>query len=212
MRTQTEILAFRSVQRENGFDMLHSAMIDISKALKAIERETDSLGIEKVDISGTVGRVLRENIVADTDLPPFDRSQMDGFALKASNTKNAPVTLKIVGESAAGHGWHRTLKPGEAGRIMTGAPVPKGADAVQKLELASETSDGYAEIQEPTQKGRYIVKKGSEVKSGSTIFKSGEIVTENMIAVVAAFGYARLLMPSIWSRNHYISDNQRSYF
>ena len=167
-------------------------MIDISKAIKIIERETGSLGVERVELSHAVGRVLREDIIADTDLPPFDRSQMDGFAVVAADTKDAPVTLKIIGESAAGRGWHKTMKRGEAVRIMTGAPVPKGADSVQKVELTRETDNGHVEIFESTGIGRFIVRKGSEIKSGETIFKSGEIITESMIAALAAFGYAKI--------------------
>src|SRR5436190_12365247 len=103
-------------------------MIDISKALKMIERETTALRSEKIDLAAAVGRILAEDIVADSDLPPFDRSQMDGFAVFATDTKQAPVSLRIVGESAAGRGWHKTMKRGESVRIMTGAPVPEGAD------------------------------------------------------------------------------------
>ncbi len=167
-------------------------MIEISEAIKTIERETGSLGTERVGLSLSVGRVLREDIIADTDLPPFDRSQMDGFAVVAADTKKAPVTLKIVGESAAGRGWHKTMKRGEAVRIMTGAPVPTGADAVQKVELTRETDNGQVKLVEPTEKGRYIVRKGSEVKKGTAVFNSGEIITDGMIATLAAFGYAKV--------------------
>lgn len=177
-------------------------MIDISKAIEIIDRETGSLGAEKVQLAVADTRVLRDKIVADTDLPPFDRSQMDGFAVVAADTKNAPVTLKIVGESAAGRGWHKTMKRGEAVRIMTGAPVPKGADSVQKVELTTEhgpvrtSGPGgpaeFVDILEPTEKGRSIVRKGSEIKKSKTIFKAGEIITGNMIATLAAFGYANV--------------------
>ena len=167
-------------------------MIDISKAIQIIARETGSLGPKKVAVSQSVGRVLGEDIIADSDLPPFDRSQMDGFAVIAADTKNAPVTLKIVGESAAGRGWHKTTKRGEAVRIMTGAPIPAGADSVQKVELTNETNDGLVEIRETAEKGRSIVLKGSEIKKGTVVFKAGEIVTENMIATAAAFGYAKV--------------------
>ena len=166
-------------------------MIEISKALKLIDRETSAIGIEKLGLTAAVGRILAENIVADSDLPPFDRSQMDGYAVVASDTINAPVKLKIVGESAAGRGWHKTMRSGEAVRIMTGAPVPDGADAVQKVEVTKE-SDGAVEILEPVEKGRSIVRKGSEIGSGSIVFRSGEVITENMIAALAAFGYAKV--------------------
>ena len=171
-------------------------MIEISKALRIISRETGSLGDEKALLEDAVGRVLAENIVADTDLPPFDRSQMDGFAVVAADTKNVPVKLTIVGESAAGRGWHHTIKRGQAVQIMTGAPVPAGADAVQRVEASRESGIDEAgqlvEILEPTETGRHIVRKGSEIKKGTRIFRPGEVVTENMIAAIASFGYAKV--------------------
>ncbi len=170
-------------------------MIPISKALNIIERKTGLLGPESIPVGESVGRILRQAIVADTDLPPFDRSQMDGFAVVAADTKNSPVTMSIVGESAAGKGWHREMKRGEAVRIMTGAPLPKGADAVQKVELTNEVTVGAVQqvvVSEPTEKGRHIVGQGSEITKGTTIFSQGEGVIENMIATLAAFGYAKI--------------------
>lgn len=167
-------------------------MIDVSKAKKIIEREIGLLGTERIELTLAVGRVLSEDIIADTDLPPFDRSQMDGFAVISADTKTAPVTLKIAGESAAGRGWHKTLNREQAVRIMTGAPLPKGANAVQKIELAHEMGNNSVVINEPTEQGRYIVRKGSEIKKGTAVFKSGEVITENMIATLAAFGYAKV--------------------
>src|SRR5690348_1632231 len=102
-------------------------MIPISKAFRIVDRHILPLGTEKIRLQDVVGRVLAEDVVADMDLPPFHRSQMDGYAVKAADTTSAPVTLKIVGESAAGRGWDGKLKTGQAVRIMTGAPVPAGA-------------------------------------------------------------------------------------
>jgi molybdenum cofactor synthesis domain-containing protein len=166
-------------------------MISISKAISIIARETGRLGSEIVSINAAVGRVLAEDIVADADLPPFDRSQMDGFAVFAADTEKAPVELKIVGESAAGRGWHKRMNRGEAVRIMTGAPVPAGPDSVQRVELTRETGNSV-NILAPATKGGSVVKKGAEVKKGKIIFRPGEMITENMIAVLASFGYAKL--------------------
>jgi molybdenum cofactor synthesis domain-containing protein len=166
-------------------------MIPTSKALSIINRETGSLGVETIRLTNLVGRILAEDIVADTDMPPFNRSQMDGYAMRAKDSTNAPVTLKLVGESAAGHGWNGTLRSGEAIRIMTGARVPAGADSVQKIELTNEADDTVT-IEEPTEKGRYIVRKAAEIKKGARLFRSGSIVTERMVASLAAFGYARV--------------------
>jgi molybdenum cofactor synthesis domain-containing protein len=170
-------------------------MIPVSEAIEIIKRETAPLKFEKISLADATGRVLAEDIISDTDLPPFDRSQMDGYAVRAPDTTeatvNAPVKLKIVGESAAGKGWHRELKTGQAVRIMTGAPVPKDADAVQKIELTKE--DGkFVEISAPAEAGKFIVVKGAEIKKGETVFKSGEIITTGKLAALASFGYAKV--------------------
>lgn len=166
-------------------------MIAISKATKLIEREARPLGFEKIALGDSIRRVLAEDIVADSDLPPFDRSQMDGYAVVAADTANCPTDLKLAGESAAGRGWHKTLKRGEAISIMTGAPLPAGADSVQKIEVTEEIGENVR-ILEPTEKGRFIVKKGSEIKKGRVVIKAAEIISENMIATLAAFGYAKV--------------------
>ena len=176
-------------------------MIPVSQAISLIEQNVRSLGIEELQIDSSVGSVLAEDIIADMDLPPFDRSQMDGFAVRADNVANTPVELKIVGESAAGHGWHDEMEKGEAVRIMTGARVPKGADTVQKVELTSEYSfgsegaqqtNGTVTINESIAAGKNIVRQGDEVKKGEVIFRSGDRIDERMIATLAAFGYANV--------------------
>jgi molybdopterin molybdotransferase len=170
---------------------MHHVMIPISKALKIVDREIPKLGSEKARLDDAVGRVLAENIVADMDLPPFDRSQMDGYAVKSADTVAAPVTLKIVGESAAGRGWSGKLKNGEAVRIMTGAPVPAGADAVQRLELAEERG-GFVAVLEPVAVEKFIVPRGSETRKGKKVLSAGTVVDANMVATLAAFGYAKV--------------------
>jgi molybdopterin biosynthesis enzyme len=168
-------------------------VIDISKALRIIESQINPLPATNLPLEQAVGRVLREDIIADTDLPPFDRSQMDGYAVMTSDLKTIPVPLAIVGESAAGKGWHNTIKAGQAVRIMTGAPLPKGADAVQKIELTRESANGkVVEILEAPKLNQHIVRKGSEVKTGAKVFRAGEAITKNMIASLASFGYAKV--------------------
>src|SRR5215204_3000555 len=166
-------------------------MIAVSKAIEIIKRETGKLKTETVKLGDSVGRVLATNIVADSDMPPFDRSQMDGYAMKAKDTANAPVELKVVGESAAGRGWHKKLKAGEAIRIMTGAAVPAGADSIQKIELTNEKND-IVTIHEPTTAGKYIVKKGTEIKRREKLIRIGGRVDERLIASLAAFGYSNV--------------------
>lgn len=172
-------------------------MITVHEAIKIVDREITALDDETVSLDAAAGRVLAEDVFADSDMPPFDRSQMDGYAVKAEDTENAPVMLKVVGESAAGRSWDGELLPGQAVRIMTGARLPNGADAVQKVELTSsqdggqwtDGADADITILQPTKPGRFIVPRGSEVNAGETVLKAGTRIKEAAIAPLAAFGY-----------------------
>src|SRR5438309_7338931 len=113
-------------------------MIPITVAIKIVLQHSPKLETESVSLGDARGRILAEDIVADSDLPPFDRSQMDGYAVRAADVQVAPARLTIAGESAAGRGWHQEMHTGQAVRIMTGAPVPAGADSVQQVELTRE--------------------------------------------------------------------------
>jgi molybdenum cofactor synthesis domain-containing protein len=166
-------------------------MIPIGDAIRIVLEQTPKLVIESVALSDSLGRILAEDIIADTDLPPFDRAQMDGYAVRAADVTNTPARLRIVGESSAGSGWHHEMKAGEAVRIMTGAPVPVGADAVQQVELTRE-ANGEVEILEPVVSGRSIVRRASEIKAGATVLRAGEDIKAAMIATLASFGYAQV--------------------
>jgi molybdenum cofactor synthesis domain-containing protein len=168
-------------------------MISVAEAIQIVKQHTRALPPERVKLEEALDRVLAEDVIADSDLPPFDRSQMDGYAVRADDTTEAPVRLRIVGESAAGNGWHNELKPGEAVRIMTGAPVPAGADSVQQVELAHELKDRtVVELLESVELGKSIVKRGAEIQAGETVLQSGGRVNAAMMAVLAAFGYAQV--------------------
>jgi len=168
-------------------------MISVAEAVQIVRQQTPVLASETVQIEAAMGRVLAQDIVADSDLPPFDRSQMDGYAVRAEDVKYAPVRLRIVGESAAGRGWHHKLEEGQAVRIMTGAPVPAGADSVQQVELAHELKDKtVVELLESVEVGRSIVKQAAEIRAGETILNAGTTINAAMMAVLAAFGYAKV--------------------
>ena len=168
-------------------------MISVAEAIEIVRQQTVKLSSESVAIDQVLGRVLAVDVVADSDLPPFDRSQMDGYAVRAEDVKAAPVRLRIVGESAAGRGWHNQLEEGQAVRIMTGAPVPAGADSVQQVELAHELKDGtVVELLESVESGKSIVKRGAEIKAGEVVLNAGTTINAAMMAVLAAFGYAKV--------------------
>jgi molybdopterin molybdotransferase len=168
-------------------------MIPVREAIEIVLARTPTLSTESIALADTLGRVLAEDIIADSDLPPFDRSQMDGYAVRAEDVKSTPARLRIVGESAAGRGWHREMRAGEAVRIMTGAPVPVGADSVQQVELTHELDDSsFVEIEESVSVGKSIVKCGSEIEMGQSVMQAGERINAAMVAVLAAFGYAKV--------------------
>ena len=168
-------------------------MISVAEAIQIVRQQTRLLPTERVRLEHVLNRILAEDIIADSDLPPFDRAQMDGYAVRAEETGAAPVRLRIVGESAAGRGWHHELKEGEAVRIMTGAPVPTGADSVQQVELTHELKDGtVVELLETVELGKSIAKRGAEIQAGETVLQSGAIINAAMMAVLAAFGYAEV--------------------
>jgi molybdopterin molybdotransferase len=168
-------------------------MISVAEATQIVTQQTPRLQSEQVELQHALGRVLAEDIVADSDLPPFDRSQMDGYAVRAADVQYAPVRLRIVGESAAGRGWHQQLEEGQAVRIMTGAPVPAGADSVQQVELTHELKDGtVVELLETVESGRSIVRRGAEIQANETVLSAGTTINAAMMAVLAAFGYAKV--------------------
>lgn len=166
-------------------------MISVTEAIQIVQDKTAQLSAEAVPLTEALGRVLAQDIITDTDLPPFDRSQMDGYAVLAEDVVNVPARLRIIGESVAGQGWHQEMHAGEAVRIMTGAPVPAGADSVQQVELTREVDEGkVVEILEPVSLGRSIVRRGNEIKTGKRVLHAGEKINAAMIAVLASFGYA----------------------
>jgi molybdenum cofactor synthesis domain len=170
-------------------------MISVAEAIAIIKRETHKLEPEQVSLPDALGRILAEDVFADTDLPPFNRAQMDGFAVRSKDVASVPARLRIVGEAAAGQGWHHELKEGEAVRIMTGAPVPAGADSVQQVEVTKESDDGMSVlIERATTPGQFIVPQSSEVRAGARVLEAGEEINAAMMAALASFGYAKVLV------------------
>ncbi|MBC8030421.1 MAG: molybdopterin molybdotransferase MoeA [Pyrinomonadaceae bacterium] len=168
-------------------------MISVDEAIRIVQAHSRPLPTESVGLTHARNRFLAEDVTADSDLPPFDRSQMDGYAIRAADVSHVRVSLRIVGESAAGRGWHQQMQAGEAVRIMTGAPVPEGADSVQQVELTRELEGGNAvEVLQPVVQGRSIVTRGSEIKAGQIILRAGETIGAGAMAVLASFGYARV--------------------
>ena len=148
---------------------------------------------ERVPLEESAGRVLAEDVFADSDLPPFDRAQMDGYAVRSEDVREVPARLRVVGEAAAGRGWRGMVRKGEAVRIMTGAPLPAGADSVQQVELTRESEDGSTvEVERATEPGQFYVPRASEMRAGACVLGVGEEVNAARVAVLASFGCAEV--------------------
>ena len=171
-------------------------MLRIEDALNIILERIPLLPVEEVALAEAAGRVIRADCASDLDLPPFDRSRMDGYAVRAADTLGAsagnPSRLRAIGEVAAGVSFSGSVGAGEAVRIMTGAPVPAGADAVQKIEVIRVRDDDWIEIEEETKPGQFITPRGVEARAGDVMVRAGELVTPATAAVLASFGAAQV--------------------
>jgi molybdopterin molybdotransferase len=168
-------------------------MISVEEALGILLSNLPERKTEDVPFQSALGRILAENLVATSDIPPFDRSALDGYALLVADVAQAPVELAIVGESRAGEGMLGKLKRGEAVTIMTGAPVPEGADCVQMVEQSQPSSDGRkVTILRPVKDRENIAPRGSEAKAGEVVLHAGHRLGPAEIAVMATFGYRKV--------------------
>ena len=154
---------------------------------------------EYVAITSACGRYLAEDLIAAHDVPSFDRSPYDGFAIRAEDTtdaqRNHPVTFEVVGEIGAGYVFEEQVGAFQAVRIMTGAALPDGCDAVIKLELTKEFSENekkYFVINRPLQKGENISFKGEDTREGTVLAKKGTYINPGISALLATFGYSKV--------------------
>jgi molybdopterin molybdotransferase len=168
-------------------------MISVEEALEILLSNLPERTVERVPFQESLGRVMAENLTATSDIPPFYRSSMDGYAILAADVETPPVELRIAGESRAGGGIPGTLKSGEAIATMTGAPVPEGANAVQVIEQC-EIIDGGLKVRilKPVKAHENIAPRGSEAKAGNVVLAAGHRVGPAEIAVMATFGYGEV--------------------
>ena len=167
-------------------------MISIARALEIVLEHAPLLPLEDVALVDSLGRVLAEDVVSDVDFPPFERSAMDGFALRALDARTLPAVLSVVGQVKAGQWPERHLQAGEAIEIMTGAPVPPGADAVQQVEKTKRLDPGRVEILAPVEPGQNVAARGSEVRVGDPVLARGLRIDSATVAVLASVGKARV--------------------
>jgi len=165
----------------------------VADALKWLDGQTRRLPAESVLLDEAAGRVLAEEVTSRVDVPPFDRAMMDGFALRAADALGASpynrLRLEVVGESMPGRPFDGTLESGQAVRIMTGAPIPTGADAVLPVEVV-EVEDGGRRIlaQDDVAPGKHVGRIGEDVASGTVVLSAGRVLRPQDIGVLASIG------------------------
>lgn len=164
-------------------------MIDIDEAQRIVEAHVTPLPSEEVPLSTALHGVLAASVVCDVDSPPFDRSVMDGYAVRAADVAAAPVSLRVVGSLAAGRTSDQALSSGEAMQINTGAPLPPGADAVVRVELTQlENDGGRVLIERAVDAGQFITRRATYTTAGSVVLASGTRLTPLDIGVAATAG------------------------
>lgn len=153
------------------------------------------VGVEQVPLSLAHNRVLAEDIVAPIDVPPFNRSTMDGYAVKAADTFGAeedhPIALKLCGSVRVGETPSVTVEKGTTVEIVTGAPLPKGADAVVMLEYVVQKNNTVF-MHRSVSKGENVMKVGSDIHKGEVILKKSQTLSSREIGVLAALGFAQV--------------------
>ncbi len=163
-------------------------MITVDAAIDTALQACKPLGSEELNLSSCLGSVLSEDVVSDLDMPPFNKSAMDGYALLAADTSTPPETLSVVGTIAAGTSPGFELKRGEAAKIMTGAPMPAGADSVQMVEKTAVPREGQVAILEGVNLGKHVALRGEILKTGDTVLKKGTYVSPACVGVLASVG------------------------
>ncbi len=168
-------------------------MIDIDNAVNIICKNANKLPLEKKDILSCLNKVLAEDIYSKDNLPPFDKSAMDGYAVKSEDTKNCDaqkiIKFDIRGLIKAGDFCEKELRSGQAFKIMTGAPLPKGADAVIEIEKV-EVEDNILKIFQVVDKDNNVIKLGEEIRAGELALKAGSTIRPVEIGLLASLGYS----------------------
>lgn len=197
LRALLAIMALCAGVRKGG---IVADLLNVDVALQRILERISQLPDESVRTEDSLGRVLAQDVIAHVAIPPFPNSSMDGYALRAVDTASAsaeqPVRLRVVSDVPAGHLSKHVVGPGEAARIMTGAPIPPGADAVVQVEWtdAGWTSGGDAELPDTVGVFRVVKPKaniraaGEDLQEGQRVLSAGTVLRPQDIGVLVSLG------------------------
>jgi molybdopterin molybdotransferase len=168
----------------------------VEQQASLVRAHVSTSGTEFVDLLWAAGRVLASPVAADRDIPPFPRSTRDGYAVRSSDVSKLPATFDVIAEIKAGAGLDEiptSIASGQAASIMTGAPVPSGADAVVMVEYTAHRGT-RVEVARGVVPGENIVPRGAEARAGSPLLERGLLLNEAAIALAASVGKSQLLV------------------
>ena len=167
------------------------ALLPVDEALRLLLADKMPSGHEQVALHEAGDRVLATSIFASFNQPPFDASAMDGYAIRFADAEQLPVTLKVIGESAAGKGFDGTVRSGEVVRIFTGAPMPAGADTIVIQEDTLQEGNLVTLLRD-VDKNRHIRFSGLDFKDGECLLQTGHLLDPASLSLAAASGHAQL--------------------
>jgi len=171
-----------------GFRRRHT----VAAALAWLDAQLRPLGSERVPLSETVGRVLAAPIVSSVDVPAFDRATMDGYAVVASSTEGAGaysrLPLTVIGDSMPGRAFEGSLAHGQAVRVMTGAPIPRGADAVLPAEFVDIESGAMIAALDAVSPGKNVGRAGEDIVRGTRLLEPGRLLRPQDAGVISSIG------------------------
>jgi molybdopterin molybdotransferase len=172
-------------------------MLSVEEAQAQVLEEIGLLGEERVPLAEARGRVLREDVTAPRDLPPGDNSAMDGYAVRAADvaraTPETPVRLEVVADIAAGHPVSLAIEPGTCMRIMTGALVPEGADAVVQVEWTDGGRETVA-VSRSVREGANLRRRGEDMREGAVVLHAGSAIGPGEIGLLAGLGRTEVVV------------------
>ena len=162
-------------------------MLTVEQALAIVLADIPAPKIVEIPLSSAPGHVLAEACASDVDMPPFDKAMMDGYAVRAADAGS----LEVIEEVPAGRVPSRALTPGTCAKIMTGAPVPAGADAVQQVEKTTRDGNRVA-LLAPVRPGQNIARRATDMRQGEVVLRAGQQIRPSDVGALAAIGRTRL--------------------
>ncbi|MFC0082775.1 gephyrin-like molybdotransferase Glp [Aciditerrimonas ferrireducens] len=187
-------------------------LLPLAEARERVLGSLEPLSTERLPLADARGRVLGAEVVAPGDVPSFPNSAMDGYALRAEDTIGAPVVLEVLGTVLAGQAPNVPVTPGGAVRIMTGAPLPAGADAVCMVELTEPAGPDRVRIARAVPPGEHVRWPGDDLRAGQVVLRAGEVLNPASLGVLASIGVrevevVRRPLVGVWSTGDELSED-----